>query len=167
MFVALYSPHRSARRRGLSKAPRRPRGGLGAIGCYAHQRAAIGARTGVGHLETEFPAKRESEPIQLDQLAFSVASADVFRRLVFAAWETLPGDIRNKFGIFPGGGYGRVSELRHQRDANIVISSGATERVAWTNATAARDWVLRQLEAQGVQLTVAAYRRTDGTKGAA
>ncbi|HWO14483.1 MAG TPA: hypothetical protein VNN80_33490, partial [Polyangiaceae bacterium] len=102
------------------------------------------------------PAKRESEPIQLDQLAFSVASADVFRRLIVAAWETLPGDIRNKFGIFPGGGYGRVSELRHHGSANIVISSGANDSVAWTNANAAHEWVLRQLEAQGVQLAVAA-----------
>ena len=76
--------------------------------------------------------------------------------MIFSAWETLPGDVRMKFGLFPGGGYGQVSELRHHANANIVISSGANERVAWTNSNAAREWVLRQLEAQGVQLTVAA-----------
>jgi len=118
--------------------------------------AAIDAKVGKGHLETYFPAKREGEPLQLDQLAFSVASADVFRRLIFAAWETLPSTLRKKFGIRPGGGYGRVSELRHHGHANIVIGSGLTERVAWTDASAARIWVLRQLEAQGVQLTAAA-----------
>jgi hypothetical protein len=51
--------------------------------------AAIDAKDGSNlHLETYFPAKPEGEPMQLDAMAFSVASGDVFRRMVFAAWET-------------------------------------------------------------------------------
>ena len=116
--------------------------------------AGIDAKLTCGHLETYFPAKQEDEPLQLDQLAFTVASADVFRRTIFAAWETLPAEVRQDFGIFPRGGYGRVSELRHHGAANIVIGSGAG--VAWTSPQAARTWILHQLEAQGVQLSVAA-----------
>jgi len=43
---------------------------------------------------------------------------------------------------------------RQHGSANIVVGSG--EGVAWTSPQAARTWVLRQLEQQGVRLTVAA-----------
>jgi len=116
--------------------------------------AGIDAKFTSGHFETYFPAKREDEPLQLDQLAFTVASADVFRRMVFASWETLPAEVRRDFGIFPNGGYGSVSELRQHGSANILVGSG--EGVAWTNAEAARKWVLQQLQQEGVQLSAAA-----------
>ena len=112
--------------------------------------AAIEAVATSSHLETYFPAKREDEPMQLDQLAFSVASGDIFRRFIFAAWETLPADIRTQFGIYPGGGYGHVAQLRHHGAVNVVVGSG--EGVAWTDAKAAREWVLEQLREQGVKL---------------
>jgi hypothetical protein len=115
--------------------------------------AAISGMGYRSHLETWFPAKQEGEPIQFDQLAFSVASADVFRRCVFACWETLPANVRQEFRIFRGGSYGAVAELRHQRGANIVVGSGSG--VAWTDASSARAWVLSQLQAQGVVVAAA------------
>jgi hypothetical protein len=108
---------------------------------------------GSSHLETYFPAKREDEPMQLDQLAFSVASGDILRRFIFAEWETLPANIRERFGIYPGGGYGHVAQLRHPGGANVVVGSG--EGVSWTDARAARGWVLDQLKERGVVLTAA------------
>jgi hypothetical protein len=124
------------------------------VGWRSSVAAAIDAKDGSClHLETYFPVKREGEPLQLDQLAFAVASGDLFRRLVFAAWETLPVLLRTRSGIYRNAGYGRVSELRHHGGANILIGSG--DAVAWTNPQAAREWVLRQLEAQDVTLSVA------------
>lgn len=108
---------------------------------------------GVSFIETHVPIKRDGEPVQIDQLAFALASADVFRRLGFAAWEALPEKLRMAQGAYSGGGYGMPSSPKFA-EGDIIIDTeiGYGGSMQWTNPAAAKQWVLEHLRAQGVEL---------------
>ena len=85
----------------------------------------------------------------------TLAHASMLRRLLFSAWETVPRTALKTFHISLGKGYGSVGELTDDR-GDIYLPCANAADAQWASVEAARKWVLRQLEAQGVQLTAAA-----------
>lgn len=112
--------------------------------------ASVGTRSGVytnDRLETFIRIKEADAPIQLADLAFTLAHASMFRRLVFRAWEMLPGDVRNLFGI--GGQYGVVRQVADKESQGDVYVGSLTNN--WAPEDAER-WVLQQLAVQGLHI---------------
>jgi hypothetical protein len=107
-------------------------------------------------IETSFIAKPFGEPCQIDQLAFSVASADMFRRCLFACWERAPEDLRQRVGAQKHGGYGMVRNAHYVDDTDLVLSTEVGNGGHFQSPDAAVRWVLAQLEAQGVTVATAA-----------
>jgi len=62
--------------------------------------------------------------------------------------------VRRNFGIFPRGGYGRVSELREHGSATTLVGSGV--RLAWRNVERREPGCCASSNSNRVQLTVAA-----------
>jgi hypothetical protein len=106
------------------------------------------------NIETHFIAKAMEEPVQLDQLAFSAGSADMFRRFMFACWERISDKgVRRDTGI-PNGGYGMVRNAHHVDDYDVVLPTlvGYGDKDQFTDPKAAEAWVLLKLKELGVEL---------------
>jgi len=79
----------------------------------------------------------------------------MLRRLLFSSWETVPRSALKTFRISLGQGYGSVGEIAEDR-GDIYLPGANAGDSQWASVEAARSWVLRQLEAQGMQLLTAA-----------
>jgi len=97
------------------------------------------------------PVKRATEPVQMDTLAFALAHAGFYRRLMFSAWETLPKHLLKQAGIYPNRGYGPVEALEGVQ-ADVTLPGASGNDPGWQSVESGRRWVLRQLGDQGVQL---------------
>jgi len=114
----------------------------------------VGANT-ANALEVTFVAKPLDEPLQMDQLAFSVASADMFRRFCFASWERVDdAALLRKVGIRASGGYGRVANCHHVHDFDVILTtlSGYGNADEFASVENAEAWVMDKLRMLGVQM---------------
>lgn len=105
-------------------------------------------------IETQFIAKPMGEPLQLDQLAFSVASADMFRRFMFACWERAPKAVRDAVGVYQFGSYGMPKNAHHTNGAQLILPTmiGYGARNEFLTPERTEQWVLDKLEELGVQV---------------
>lgn len=92
----------------------------------------------------EYIVKTESDPLDLERVAFAVAHPSMLRRIFFAVEEHLPRNIREAYGFHGGGGYGIPAEiptehpLRSEADiylpqllGHYTISQAVNEAVEW------------------------------------
>ncbi len=107
------------------------------------------SRGGNNHLDTIVRVKEAHEAVNLATLAFALAHPSSYRRLMFSAWEHLDAHDRNALGIKNGSGYGMPTEtsLEHRGDIHV----GKTMHMQ--SPEDAKEFVLDQLEKQGVKVT--------------
>jgi hypothetical protein len=110
---------------------------------------------GASRLTTRIITKAAADALQPETLAFALAHASMLRRLLFSSWETVPRSALKTFRISLGQGYGSVGEIAEDR-GDIYLPGANAGDSQWASVEAARSWVLRQLEAQGMQLLTAA-----------
>jgi hypothetical protein len=118
---------------------------------FAGRRCEVVTGTNQGTMQVTVTLKRATEPVQMDTLAFALAHAGFYRRLMFSAWETLPKQLLKAAGIYPNRGYGHVEALEDVQ-ADITLPGASGNDPAWQSVESARAWVLKQLREQGVQL---------------
>ena len=99
-------------------------------------------------LETRIRVKNADEHIQLDKLAFLFAHPSILRRILFAAWERLPNDVRKLYGFHGSWGYGCVGHVPKEDQGDLYVdrlvgSYHKTEEEV-------TQYVLEQLKSQGV-----------------
>jgi hypothetical protein len=91
--------------------------------------------------------KQEHEPLDMERLAFAGAHPSMFRRLVFAAMEAMPDDLRTKYRVPGRYSYpGRPDHLDDKGDifiGDVVLPSTTSEALEQT---------LTMLRAAGVEL---------------
>ncbi len=84
-------------------------------------------------------------------LSFCLAHPGMQRRLVFASQETFPQDVRRAFGFHTSEGYGRPTDgFTDTGDLYLPAATGWDKQ--WQNAEVAEQWVLEELQRQGVVL---------------
>jgi len=108
-----------------------------------------------GTIETIFTAKALGDPLQIDQLAISVACGDVFRRFAFAAWERCENeDILAEGGIRRGGGYGYPMNCYEVDNFDIVLPTmiGYGDKGQFESEETTEKWVYAKLKQLGVEL---------------
>lgn len=62
--------------------------------------------------ELRVPLLEAGAAVDRDTLAFAIAHPSFLRRIIFAAQETEPKKIRDRFGFWPSGGYGVPHDLK-------------------------------------------------------
>ena len=109
------------------------------------------ATTSDGHsLYAETLIKDAGEPFDLDKLAFWLVCPDVLRRCFFRICEASP--LRKEVKAHTGGGYGQPAE-GWTPEGDITLR-GIRSDSGWTPAES-REWIVRELKAQGVQFSEA------------
>lgn len=88
--------------------------------------------------------KRADQPVQLDQLAFSIASPAAFRRVGFAVMERWPSEVQSQVGY----SYGMPHTSEMQGD--IILPSAGYSDIQWSNEANAIKWVIDNLKEQGI-----------------
>lgn len=103
------------------------------------------------NVETYTTVKMPNQPMDINRLAFALVSPSFLRRMVFSLWETFPKEQRELMNIRGiGSGYGSVGECSQKGDIYIGGSEG--KRINWNDKTAVENWIVKQLEGQGVKL---------------
>lgn len=95
--------------------------------------------------------KRASENVDASRLAFGLAHPSMFRRMIFALWETM-GDVERlqQFGI-PERGYGSVAKAVSEK-GDIYLGGSQYGRDEFESDGATEEWIIEQLKAHGVHL---------------
>lgn len=97
-------------------------------------------------------AKRAGEALELDRMAFAIANASFFRRLMFSAMEQETPEIRQRMAVKEGGGYGRTWRDWDPGNRDIYMRDVRHGEPFWQSESAAVAWVLTKLKEQGVAL---------------
>jgi len=96
--------------------------------------------------ENVITLKKPGDALNMDRVAFAIAHPSCLRRLGFAVWEMMPGNIRDAVDIRRGKGYGRPTSIKWE---NAIVIEGGDIAVAST-LTGQRQWLSQQLAAQGI-----------------
>lgn len=105
------------------------------------------------NLETYIKMKDFDQNLDMSTLAFAFVHPSSLRRVMFSAWETLPRAVRERFGVVPGGGYGRPTTcVTDKGDIYIDRSYGYGGENQWKSPESAEAWVINELKKQGVHL---------------
>jgi hypothetical protein len=115
----------------------------------------VEAVSGFGHpFHCEFWAtvKEYDQRANYDVLAFALCHGATLRRLCFAIAEGTPTEVKNTFGFNPHGGYGIPTDTAEANRGDIYLPKAYGRESQWQNPDAAEQWVLEQLNAQGVHI---------------
>ena len=93
--------------------------------------------------------KSANSRLQIDSLAFMLAHPGAFRRLGFAFFESMPKWHRL---LDIGGGYGNVTDNAEIRSESDIHLGGADLRSRDWGEAAAEQWIVSELERQGVTI---------------
>jgi hypothetical protein len=116
--------------------------------------ATTGGSDNTHHMEMRVLVKHAADALQPEALAFALCHASMLRRLVFSIKECSPRSVLKSFNIKVGGGYGAPAEVRGER-GDLYLPAARANDSQWASVASAREWVLRELEQQGVTLTAA------------
>ena len=103
---------------------------------------------GKHHMYMHIPVKEANQPVDRDKIAFAIAHPSTLRRLVFAADES-----DKHFMDKAGHSYGTPCEAPTEDQGDIYIGKSLLGEPQWESTKEAVAWVLKQLQAQNVQLT--------------
>ena len=90
--------------------------------------------------------KHAHDPLDLERVAFALASGDCYRRLGFSVVEGASEEFREKCGIHQGGGYGSVGEWDLPDTLNIPP---ANDKTSWSSEYTRIRWLKAELLKQG------------------
>lgn len=112
-------------------------------------------RTGDHEYTTMVRLHGAGEIMDVSAVEFAVGNPAWLRRLLFAAWEAEPKNIRDRYGFYDGMGYGGPTSPRHADDVNadVVVDLGSNWGLGYRPEEMAENgfaWVLRQLREYGV-----------------
>lgn len=98
-------------------------------------------------------AKRSTDVLELDRVAFICAHPSMLRRMSFAVSEKEPMKVREQFGFIEGSGYGRPCEIPEgEGRGDIYLGRALLGEVQWNDVAACSKWVADTLKAQGVTM---------------
>lgn len=100
------------------------------------------------------PVKSANTDLDLAKVVFALAHPATFRRLIFGVMETTAEDVRKHLNAYRDHGYGRVMDVPPscRMDVDIYVPSALYGDYQWKDVESAEQWILEQLEAQGVEL---------------
>lgn len=104
----------------------------------------------------EIPILEPGQSVNIDTLAFSIMHPSFLRRLIFAANENEPKEIREEFGFRSGGGYGRpvyIDGYQHARPAMVIDKDEGLHRSSEDTARFAQKLVEKSLAELGAETT--------------
>lgn len=110
----------------------------------------IAIRSAMTH-ETWVPVKAAGQDLDLSRLIFALAHPAMLRRMWFSAAENFNATRRAALAI--GINYGYPTECATANQGDIYIGSSYLGQPAWHDADSATNWIIAQLEAQGVKVT--------------
>ena len=96
--------------------------------------------------------KHEGQPLDLERLAFCAAHPSMFRRLWFSLWENYPRDVRDRFNIAPGRGYGMVGNVPNKLRGEVHIDGAVYGDNRWADPEKATGWIIDRLVKLGVTI---------------
>ena len=92
--------------------------------------------------------KDAGQPIDIDRIVYALAHPSAFRRIGFSIFE---GD--QEFMDAHSSGYGYPAEVPKSMRGDIYIGSSLLGGSQWDSAEATEEWILNELQRQGVKLT--------------
>jgi hypothetical protein len=122
--------------------------------CEVTVATATTGRESAHHMEVRVLVKHAADALQPEALAFTLCHASMLRRLMFSVKECSSKAVLKAFNIRVGGSYGSPAEVRGDR-GDLYLPAAQAGDPQWADAASAREWVLRELQRQGVHLAAA------------
>lgn len=92
--------------------------------------------------------KAADQPLDLARLMYAVGHPSMLRRLMFSALEHNP-EQHEEAGIY---GYGFPANAAEEQKGDVYLESMYGSDAQWTDAELAKQWVIDELRAQGVEI---------------